>query len=380
MRKALKLCLALAMTGAMAIGTAFAGDTEVVVSGEALYHLKMKNEDYSTNPKDPAHKDAEKKTYSSTDALAEGILTATATNKGEVWTTKAAVGIAVKSNKDDGKGVAVKTDELNVNLSNDTFSINFGTDDLGDATKNPGYYEGDKMDAGDELSKGGENIVFEMPEIGLGALIALTNANNVQKTAYGVSYDKVFGDIDLSLEYETLSTEIDKDKGASSGDKDDNKDGVNDGSKATDYGIGVKYSMDPFAVMFNYGATTQTKGGKVATGETGAGDSYKSVDDVNMMLAADYKIDDISGVSLVYQSLVKTDNQAVVDNKIDAIKTTVTRTGLGYATKLNAVDIDVYYSMESTKRDKDGTLSSGTPVNDADWKTNILGVRVFMGF
>ena len=414
MRKAFKLCLALAMAGSMAAGTAFAGDTEIVVSGEAFFYFDKIDTDYNTE----GLATGKQKTFSFMDSKTEGAIKATATNKGEVWTTTASVNIAVKS-----KGDIVEEDGLNAKMSNGQISINVGTDDLSDATKNPAHFEGDKIDVGDELGKGDAGIVFGLPEVGVEAMYRATaerDEDKIQSTAFGVSFDKTFGDIELSVEYETVAKEIDEDVGAVSSGKTDGKDGVNDGYSASDWGIGVKYSMNPIAVMLNYGTTEKTNGGKLAkdakilddisAAHPGADKSYKSVEDVNMMLAVDYAIDDVSGISLVYQQLVETDNQAVVfdvkkvesddaaavaaalaEAKVDSIKTTETRIGAGYGTKVGAMAFQVFYEMISNKSDNSGILSDLAnlsaakdegygAVNDEDWKTTRIGVKVGMEF
>jgi hypothetical protein len=294
MRKALKLCLALVMAGSMAAGTALAGDTQVTASGEAYWY-------FTNSSKDVADASGDKIKQSSMDMDADGGVYLDAVNKGDAWTTSASVGLYFYA---DG---SVEADHINLKIANDQFGLQFGTSDLGGAEKNPSYYLGAKIDAGDELSKGGAYTVFTMPEVGLGVLYGANydSDNKYQKTAIAVSFDKVFGDIDFSFEYEMFSTAIDEKVGG--------KDGEYDGAASSDMGIGVAYNMDPLAIKFSYDSKSEKDGGKNSDG-----DSYKGTATSQMMLGVDYKLDDMSGVSAVYQSILAND-------KDGELKTTTTK-------------------------------------------------------
>jgi hypothetical protein len=372
MRKAIKLCLALAMAGSMAVGTAFAGETTAAVHGEAEFYFKNNTADYQDASGD-------KKSYSSMEMSHEGGLYLDGSNKGDVWTTTFGIGIWLGES-------SVVLDAANLGLANDAYSLNFGSSDLGDATKNPGYYGGSLYDVGDELSKGGSGITFSMPDVGFAGYLAMNEASGAQTTAYAFSYDKVMGDIDLSVEYETASTSIDKSKSPSS------VNGVNDGASATDLGIGVKYSMGEMAVMFNYGMTSNTPGGKTTDPNTSLLASTKATETSTMMLIFDMALDEASGVSAVYQSRVTDDKNdwnfasATAATQTQGQKTTATTLGAGYKTTFNgAMWIKGYYSMMSTKSDN-GDFNTFTGVTSkVDYATKTksdttLGLEVGMSF
>jgi hypothetical protein len=328
MRKAIKLCLALAMACTMAV-PAFAGDTELSWSGEVDFYYTNNNDGYLDGSGDA-------QSYANSKMWAEAGLYLDATNKGDVWTTTASIGFW-------DTGGAAANDGANLSMANDSFKINFGTGDLGDATKNPSYFSGTKMDAGDELSKG-HGITFTLPDAGFGAFLSMTNSGTVQQTAYAVSYDMVAGAIDFSFEYEALSTAVDEKKGG--------KDGDDDGRVASDMGLGVAYDMAPLAIKFSYDSKSATKGGKTA-----AGDSHKSEDESDMMLGVDYKLDDMSGASFVYQSGAVVDNNATDPadaTKLKAETTSSSNIGFGYHTMINTISVNVWYQMVSSKSDAAG--------------------------
>jgi hypothetical protein len=359
MRKALKLCLALVMAGSMAVGTAYAGDTEVVASGEAYWYFTNTSADYDAT--DPDTAEVSKKSHSSMNMSGDGGLYLAATNKGEQWTTSADVGTYFYS---DG---SIEMDHINLKMANDQFGLQFGTSDLGGAEKNPAYYAGARMDAGDELGddlkRPEGKIVFTMPEVGLGVLYATGEVDHsgkdyegseeAQTTYYAVSFDKTMDAIDVSVQYEALSTAIDKTKNPG------DEDGTTDGLSASDLGFGVAYSMDPMAFKFSYDAKTITMGGK-----NEAGDSYKAYAVTSWMFAFDFAIDDLSGVSAVYQSEIQ-------DDKNEEVKNTITWMGVGYTININTIYVNVYYDMKSSKSDADEAET---------YASNTLGVEVGMGF
>ena len=84
MRKAIKLCLALAMACTMAV-PAFAGDTELSWSGEVDFYYTNNNDGYLDGSGDA-------QSYANSKMWAEAGLYLDATNKGDVWTTTASIG------------------------------------------------------------------------------------------------------------------------------------------------------------------------------------------------------------------------------------------------------------------------------------------------
>jgi hypothetical protein len=361
MRKAIKLCLALAMACTMAV-PAFAGDTTVSYSGEVDFFFNQTSTGYYDTTGDV-------QTYGAMDMSAEAGFYIDAENKGDVWTTTASIGFW-------GTGGASGNDGANLSMANDAFKLNFGTSDLGDATKNASYFSGAKLDVGDELSKGDAGITFTLPDAGFGAFLAMNNSGTVQTTAYAVSYDMVAGAIDFSFEYEAVSSAIDTKKGGQYG--------TDDGASNTDLGIGVAYDMDPLAIKFNYGMTSLTPGGK--NGSVATGDARKSTDKTNMMLSVDFKLDDMSGASFVYQTLSDSHNNGkytTTATAAEAIKTDTTKMGVGYKTKIGAISVAGFYETAETKSDQDGVKDFASTTQDTYKKAKTdtkLGLEMIMAF
>lgn len=373
MRKAIKLCLALAMACTMA-APAFAGETSATVTGEAEFYFSSTTADYQDASGD-------KKSASAMDMSHSGGLYLDVTDKGDVWTTTFGIGIWI-----DQSSVAL--DAANVGISNDTFGLNFGSSDLGDATKNPGYYEGALYDVGDELDKGGSGVMFTMGEVGLGAYLAINTTDASTKSAYGVSFDKVMGDLDLSVEYETFSVAINKDKAAVTTATTDDKDGALDGASASDLGIGVKYSMGAMAFMFNYGMTSTKDGGKAADANTAVMKSRKAKETTTMMVFFDMALDDASGISAKYEQRVLDDKDSWVQaaktgNEKQGQKTTTTNMGVGYKTMINSLWIGGFYETSAEASDNaDWQLKSGVQKDYAKKtkSTSKIGLEVGMSF
>jgi hypothetical protein len=362
MRKAIKLCLALAMACTMAV-PAFAGDTTASYGGEVDFFFSQTSNGYHDATGDV-------KTYGAMDMSAEAGFWVNAENKGDVWTTTASIGWW-------GVGGASGNDGANISMANDAFKLNFGTGDLGDATKNSSYFAGTKIDVGDELTKGDAGITFSLPDAGFAAYLAMNHSGNIQTTAYAVSYDMVAGAIDFSFEYEALSKAIDETKTGQYG--------TDDGRTETDLGIGVAYDMDPLTIKFNYGLTSLTQGGK--TGSVATGDARKSTDKTNMMLSVDFKLDDTSGAAFNYTTLSNTYNNGSDNLALTqvAVKTDTTRMGVGYKTKIGAISVAGFYQTEEIKSDKDAVSDVSLGVTGQDMykkaKTNTkLGLEMIMGF
>ncbi len=357
MRKAIRFCLALALVGAMAAGTAFAGETEAKIWGDGYVYFKSLTAE---------HEDAGL-SYAKIDGFYEAYMYMQGVNKGDVWTTKAQSGIYVYNGE-------VGVDSSNVYIYNDEYLFRAGSSDLGDATKNPSYFWGDKMDAGDELWKGGLYVKFGLRKVGLEVLFGTENDDNVQTVAYAVSYDKKIDDIDFSVEYETYSKAINEDVGASTtDDAGDDKDGINDGAVGDNLGFGVAYDMDPFAIKFNYDMKSETPGGPGAEAD----------EETSMMLSGDYKLDDVSGVSVVYQQ-IDTDQQYVSeDYGTLPLKYIETSIGVGYETAVGKFIIAVYYQMDSVEYDDEYAqaylLAYGEESVPAATE-NTLGVYLNMAF
>jgi len=76
-----------------------------------------------------------------------------------------------------------------------------------------------------------------------------------------------------------------------------------------------------------------------------------------MMLGVDYKLDDMSGASFVYQSGAVVDNNATDPadaTKLKAETTSSSNIGFGYHTMINTISVNVWYQMVSSKSDAAG--------------------------
>lgn len=340
MKNALKLCLALAMTGAMA-AQASAAETTFTTSGNAWGGLKQttdKSLDASADSGD---------TVTTMDMQSAALVGINATTKTGDWTASAQLDILYENTDAEGW----KADGYAFSVSNDDVTVSIEDGDLDNVDQGATYenWIDSTREVGDNLDKGHTKLKVALPKVGLTVMYAQNrkkddDANDTwSQTDMGLRYDGAGAGLTYAVMYETYSRSVEKDAG------DAEKD-IRDGATGSDMGLGIGYKMDNMGFNLAYGVTAETPGDK---GEGATKVEGKETKTTGFAASFDYTISEGSGITVIYDSFKETNDGDDVS--------TMTETYIGYVMPLAGANLNVaYYSKKMDYEDEAlDTLTTG---------------------
>ncbi len=358
MKNALKLCLALAMTGAMA-AQASAAETTFTTSGNAWGGLKQTTAAASTTATGYKYGD----TVTTMDMQSAALVGINATTKTGDWTASAQLDILYENTDAEGW----KADGYSFSVSNDDVTVSIEDGDLDNVDQGATYenWIDDAREIGDNLDKGHTKLKVALPKAGVTVMYAQNRKTDDDakdtwsQTDMGLRYDGAGAGLTYAAMYETYSRSVEKDAG-------DVEKNIRDGATGSDMGFGVGYKMDNMGFNFAYGITAETPGdvGEGATKVEG-----KETKTTGFAASFDYTISEGSGITVIYGSYEKT-----FDGEKDAA---LTDTYVGYVMPLAGAILHVAYFSHT--EDKEVYKIDGTEYNtdkDDALTTGGLGARL----
>ncbi len=341
LKKLLKGCLTAAMVTAMAVSVS--AETTLKWSGNAAATLEQ-----TTTVVDGGDGVTVMDMYSS------GDLDLKASVAGDQWT-----GMAKIEMDFNAAGVSA-VDDLYVEMQSDALTIMFGENDiigigqggdyLGEIDNTLGWGDGDEIPGEDGW------LQVSLNEVGLKVFLGLNHVDPdddatgdaYDRTAFGVTFAKSFGMIDLGFQYVSLSTKRDENNGSAVAEE-----SKYDGLTATEMALAVTANIsEKMAVSFNYVADAYTAG-------TDGADEVKTT---TMALFFDMGLSDTMGFTVHYGQESEDDGAVVT-----------TQTVLHGTLKVTTGGVDHYVAYESIK---DASDADG----DDDDTTSTFGYTMKVGF
>ncbi len=333
LRRMFKNCLIVAM--ACSVGApVFAADVSAKVNGRIRTWLEQ-----------VAVKDGTSTMQIKADGRLGGTLSATSGS----WKVTAFQNMDLDS--DAGKTNPTIRDQK-ITLGNESMDLTLGRFMPWGVTKGIAYGVGPLYDS----YWNGENVLHDrqdhlsvsLKDVGLTVIVGLNNINDSattgdahNETTIGAVYGKVFGPVDLGVQYTTTSNKIDeKDSDSTTG-------GDEDGRAFNLMAVGVGYAIsDKMGAAFNYESSSNT------AGSAGA----KAGKNTSMEFWFDLGLDDTSGVSIGYGTATYDNGDGSADKNVQ------TMTNLTYSNKIGIADLYASYKATTEKEDDAGTDTASNTV------------------
>ncbi len=296
LKKLLTGCLTIAMIGAFSASAS--AEATLTWSGNATATLQQTSD-----------KDGTGDAKVEMDMYATGDLDLTAAVAGDTWTGTAYLDFDFSS-KPDPEDQKIVIDDVYVKMSNDTMAISFGEFDPVGVGKGWEYVADIDESYGAGGFGGGDDdvpneqgwLMLSLTDVGLDLFIGMnqvqkgeaditstdydaSNDGQVASTAYGVTFDKSFGDLALAVEYVAAGFTRDEENGDHV--KEDSK---WDGASVSEIALAVQYSLGNMAFVFNYASQNTTYGG----------DGNEDLKKAWMELVFDMALSDTQGLTAGY--------------------------------------------------------------------------------